>query len=167
MPMNLLSARDRLCLEREERVTARLQCWHQRDQEQRSDQTKVRQTRLDRRRVRRAAEQPTAMQTRLATDHTSTSRWNTAYQTGWHISIACPYLHTFLTLKKNSHTHVNGEWIVHVGVCLTRCVTSLISDMIFLYQFTQACPHNVLVYNYRNIFVTVLFKASNDFVVVL
>ena len=98
-PMNLLNARDRLCLEREKRVTARLQCRHKRDQEwRRSEQTEVRQAKLDRQHVRRAAEQPAAMQTRLATDHTSTSRWNTAYQSGWHISITCLYLHTFLTL---------------------------------------------------------------------
>ena len=52
-PMNLLSARDRLRLEREERATARLQCWCQREQEgRRSERTKVRQARLDRRRVR-------------------------------------------------------------------------------------------------------------------
>ena len=68
---------------------------------------------------------------------------------------------------------MNGERIVHVGGCLTRCVTSLISDMIFLYQFNQARPHNVLHflgYYYRNILyltVTVFFKASNGFVVVL
>ena len=31
--------------------------------------------------------------------HTSTAKWTTAYQTGWHICIACLYLHTFLTLQ--------------------------------------------------------------------
>ena len=36
-----------LRLEREERATARLQHWHQRDQEQRLEQTEVRQARLD------------------------------------------------------------------------------------------------------------------------
>ena len=41
-PMNLLSVRDRLRLEREERAIARLQRRHQRDQEQRSEQTEVR-----------------------------------------------------------------------------------------------------------------------------
>ena len=57
-----LSARDRLCLEREERATARLQHWHQRDQKRRSEQTEVRQARLatDRQRTheQRTAEQP-------------------------------------------------------------------------------------------------------------
>ena len=59
-PMDLLNARDRLCLEREERVTARLQHRRQRDQEQRSEQAEVKQAGLDRLHVRRAAEQPTA-----------------------------------------------------------------------------------------------------------
>jgi len=72
MPMNLLSARDRLRIEREERATARLQCRCQSDQKQRSEQTEVRQARLDRRCVHKAAEQPTARQTRLATDHPRT-----------------------------------------------------------------------------------------------
>ena len=50
IPMNLLSAKDRLPLEREERATARLQHQCQREQEQRqSEQTEVRQARLDRR----------------------------------------------------------------------------------------------------------------------
>ena len=58
-----VSVRGRL---RKERATARLQCWCQRDQERRrSEQTEVRQARLDRRPVRRAAEQPAARQTRL------------------------------------------------------------------------------------------------------
>ena len=39
---------------------------------------------------------------------------------------------------------VNGEWIVHVGECLTWFVTSLISEIIFLYQLAQAHPENVL-----------------------
>ena len=44
MPMNLLSVRDRLRLEQEERATARLQHWRQREQEWRqSEQTEVRQ----------------------------------------------------------------------------------------------------------------------------
>ena len=48
-PMNLLSVRDRLRLEREERATARLQRWYQREPERRrSEQTEVRQARLDR-----------------------------------------------------------------------------------------------------------------------
>ena len=48
--MNLLSVRDRLHLEREERATARLQRRRQREQDQRrSEQTEVRQARLDRR----------------------------------------------------------------------------------------------------------------------
>ena len=48
--MNLLSARDRLCLEREEELLLRLQC--QREQERRrSEQTEVRQAGPDRRRV--------------------------------------------------------------------------------------------------------------------
>ena len=60
-PIDLLSVRYRLCLEREERATARLQCRCQREQERRqSKQTKVRQARLDRRRV--AAEHPAARQ---------------------------------------------------------------------------------------------------------
>ena len=49
---NLLSARDRLRLEQEERSTARLQCWRQRQQEgRRSECTDVKQARLDRQRV--------------------------------------------------------------------------------------------------------------------
>ena len=49
---NLLSARDRLRLEQEERSTARLQCWRQRQQEgRRSEWTDVKQARLDRQRV--------------------------------------------------------------------------------------------------------------------
>ena len=51
-PMNLLSARDRLHLEQEERAIARLQHWRQREQEgRRSERTDVRQPRLDRRHV--------------------------------------------------------------------------------------------------------------------
>ena len=51
-PMNLLSARDRFRLEQKERATARLQCWHQREQERtRLERTEVRQARLDRRHV--------------------------------------------------------------------------------------------------------------------
>jgi len=47
--MNVLSARDRLRLEREERATARLHRQCQREQEGRqSERTKVRQARLDR-----------------------------------------------------------------------------------------------------------------------
>ena len=50
--MNLLGARDRLCLEREERAVARLQRWRQREQEgRRSEWTEVRQARLDRQSV--------------------------------------------------------------------------------------------------------------------
>ena len=48
-PMNLLSTKDRLHLEQEERTTARLQHERQNEQEQRqSEQTEVRQARLDR-----------------------------------------------------------------------------------------------------------------------
>ena len=63
------------------------------------------------------------------------------------LCIACLYLHTFLTSQKKSlfyNPPVQCEWIMHVGGCLTWCVTSLISDMIFLYQLAQARPHNVL-----------------------
>ena len=49
MLKNLLSVRDRLRLEQEERATARLQCRRQREQEGR--QSEVRQARLDRRSV--------------------------------------------------------------------------------------------------------------------
>ena len=57
--------------------------------------------------------------------------------------------HTFDVIQKNKKntsvlTPVNGEWILHVGGCLTSSVTSLTSDMIFLYQLAQARPHNVL-----------------------
>ena len=55
----------KLRLEREEGATARLQRRRQRDQEQRSEQTKIRQAWLDRRSVCRAAEQPEARQARL------------------------------------------------------------------------------------------------------
>jgi len=49
MLINLLSARDRLRLKREERATARLQRQRQREQEgRRSEQTEVREARLDR-----------------------------------------------------------------------------------------------------------------------
>ena len=66
-PMNLLSARERDCVWRERKRR------RQREQERRrTEQTEVRQARLDRQRVcgheRRAAEQPAARQTRLATD---------------------------------------------------------------------------------------------------
>ena len=65
-PMNLLSVRDRLRLEREERAIARLRRQRQRDQERRSEQTEVRQTRLATdSHERRAAEQPVARQARL------------------------------------------------------------------------------------------------------
>ena len=48
--MNVLSARDRLRFEQEERATARLQRRRQRDQKRRRlVQTEVRQARLDRR----------------------------------------------------------------------------------------------------------------------
>ena len=50
------------------KAIARLQRRRQRDQERRSEQAEVRQAALDRLRVRRAAEQPTARHTRLATD---------------------------------------------------------------------------------------------------
>ena len=50
--MNLLSARGRLRLEREERATARLQCRRHGEQEgRRSERTEVREARLDRRSV--------------------------------------------------------------------------------------------------------------------
>ena len=61
-----------MCLEREERATARLQRRCQRDRKRRSEQTEVTQARLDRQRVCRAAEQPAARQTRLATDRQHT-----------------------------------------------------------------------------------------------
>ena len=84
-PMNLLSARDRLRLEREERATTRLQRRRQRDQERRrSEQSEVRQARLNRRRVReherRAAEQPAARQTSLAIDRQRTHERRAAEQ---------------------------------------------------------------------------------------
>ena len=64
--MNLLSARDRLRLEREERAIARLQRRHQRDKKRRSEQTEVRQAGLATdSHERRAAEQPVARQARL------------------------------------------------------------------------------------------------------
>ena len=51
-PMNLVSARDRFCLEQEERATARLQRRRQREQEgRRSEQTEVTQARADRQHV--------------------------------------------------------------------------------------------------------------------
>ena len=50
--MNLLSVRDKLRLEWEETTIARLQCRGQRDQERRSEQTEVRQARLDARQPR-------------------------------------------------------------------------------------------------------------------
>ena len=69
----MLNVRDRLRLDREERATARLQHWRQRDQERRrSEQTEIRQARLDGRRMRRAAEHLAARQTRLATNHQHT-----------------------------------------------------------------------------------------------
>ena len=59
-------------------------------------------------------------------------------------SLCCT--HFWLQKNKNNTfwTPVNGEWIEHVGECLTWCVTSLISDVIFLYQLAQAHPYNVL-----------------------
>ena len=54
------------------KAIARLQRRRQRDQERRSEQAEVRQAGLDRLRVRRAAEQPTARHTRLATDRQRT-----------------------------------------------------------------------------------------------
>ena len=60
--------------------TARLQHRRQRDQKRRSEHTEVRQARLDRRRVRRAAEQPAARQTRLATDRQRTHERRAAEQ---------------------------------------------------------------------------------------
>ena len=61
-------------LEQEEGTTARLQHRRQRDQEQRSEQTEVRQAWLDRRSVCRAAEQPSARQARLPPAHPRTQR---------------------------------------------------------------------------------------------
>ena len=72
--------RDRLCLEREERATARLQHRHQRDQKRRSEHTEVMQARLDRQRMCRVAEQPAARQTRLATDRHRTHKCRAAEQ---------------------------------------------------------------------------------------
>ena len=54
------------------KAIARLQRRRQRDQERRSEQAEVRQAGLDRLRVRRAAEQPTARYTRLARDRQHT-----------------------------------------------------------------------------------------------
>ena len=65
-PMDLLNARDRLRLEREERLL--LDCSVGAKETRSEDQAEVRQAGLDRLRVRRAAEQPAARQTRLATD---------------------------------------------------------------------------------------------------
>ena len=62
------------------------------------------------------------------------SHYNCVY-----ICIVCLFAHIF-----DFKPPVNGEWIVHVEGCLTWCVTSLISYIIFLYQLAQACPHNVL-----------------------
>ena len=64
--MDLLNARDRLRLEREERLL--LDCSVGAKETRSEDQAEVRQAGLDRLRVRRAAEQPAARQTRLATD---------------------------------------------------------------------------------------------------
>ena len=69
-PRDLLSGRERLRLEREERATARLQCRCQRDRERRrSEQAEVSQARLERRRERdherREAERSEARQSRL------------------------------------------------------------------------------------------------------
>ena len=48
--------------------------------------------------------------------------------------------HFNLTWKKNKQ-FLKPLWI---GGCLTSCVTSLISDTIFLFQLAQALSHNVL-----------------------
>ena len=69
-PMDLLNARDRLRLEREERLL--LDCSVGAKETRSEDQAEVRQAGLDRLRVRRAAEQPAARQTRLATDRQRT-----------------------------------------------------------------------------------------------
>ena len=72
---------DRLRLERKEKATARLQRPRQKDQGwRRSEQIKVRQARLDWRRVHRAAEQPVARRTRLATDRQCTHECRAAEQ---------------------------------------------------------------------------------------
>ena len=65
-PMDLLNARDRLRLEREERLL--LDCSVGAKETRSEDQAEVRQAGLDRLRVRRAAEQPVARQIRVATD---------------------------------------------------------------------------------------------------
>ena len=69
-PMDLLNARDRLRLEREERLL--LDCSVGAKETRSEDQAEVRQAGLDRLRVRRAAEQPAGRQTRLATDRQRT-----------------------------------------------------------------------------------------------
>ena len=69
-PMDLLNPRDRLRLEREERLL--LDCSVGAKETRSEDQAEVRQAGLDRLRLRRAAEQPAARQTRLATDRQRT-----------------------------------------------------------------------------------------------
>ena len=69
-PMDLLNARDRLRLEREEKLL--LDCSVGAKETRSEDQAEVRQAGLDRLCVRRAAEQPAARQTRLATDRQRT-----------------------------------------------------------------------------------------------
>ena len=85
MPRDLLSARERLGLEREEKATARLQRGRERDRERRrSERAEVRQAKLDRQRVRdyerRAAEQPEARQARLDTERKRTHERKAAEQ---------------------------------------------------------------------------------------
>ena len=71
-PMDLLNARDRLRLEREERLL--LDCSVGVKETRSEDQAEVRQAGLDRLHVCRAAEQPAARQTRLATDRQCTHK---------------------------------------------------------------------------------------------
>ena len=82
--------------------------------------------------------------------HTSTTRWTTAYQTGWHICIACPRLHTLKKKHFSFNPPVNGEWIVHVGGCLTWCVTSLTSDMISLSACSGSPPQCSIFSSFMN-----------------
>ena len=106
-PMNLLSAKDRLPLEREERASARLQHQCQREQEQRqSEQNKVRQARLDR----------------------------------WHVHSE----ESSVTFSRSIDVGLDSEGSI-VSTCALNFedVTSLISDIIFLYQLAQVTPHNV------------------------
>ena len=116
-PMNLLSVRDRLRLEWEERVTARLQqCRRQREQEQRrSERTEVRQARLNRQRV-----------------HGEESSVVLNRSIGVERDPSCQLALNINKLK----LHVNLPW--------TLTSWCYITHQWHLYQLAQACPHNVL-----------------------